>query len=215
MKKQFGFTLSEILLAIGILGVIVAMVTPAIVKVSPSATKMMVRQTYYTTTTTVSELINNPFFYKRINDSTGTIYEGFDDTTSITYRGKTYSDKSKFVDLFTNYLNVKGSIVTTTTTCRKYFADVNTCRVVNTTNGQKWIFAVPSDTGQVTTRILIDTNGDKGPNCRVGCTEDICTDPDVVYDQFRIVVYNNGTVLIDNTDAWAVETVKSTGTLVD
>ena len=105
MKKQLGFTLSEILLAVGILGIVVAMVTPAIVKVSPSATKMMVRQTYYTTTSTVSELINNPLFYKRVDDSTGVIYKGFDDTTSVTYRGKTYSGKSKFVDLFTNNLN--------------------------------------------------------------------------------------------------------------
>lgn len=215
MKKQLGFTLSEILLAVGILGIVVAMVTPAIVKVSPSATKMMVRQTYYTTTSTVSELINNPLFYKRVDDSTGVVYKGFDDTTSVTYRGKTYSGKSKFVDLFINNLNVKGTISTGSSICYEFFSDVSTCREVYTTNGPKWIFSVPYNTSQITTRILIDTNGDKGPNCRVGSTESICQDADVVYDQFRIVVYNDGRVLIDTTDAWAAETIKSTGTLVD
>lgn len=215
MKKRLGFTLSEILLAVGILGLLIALVTPAIVKVSPSTDKMIVRQTYYTATMTVSELINNSFFYKRVDDSTGVLYEGFDDTSEITYRGTKYSGQSKFIDLFIHHLNIKGTVQTGSSNCSGIFSGINICKAVYTTTGPKWIFGVPNNTSEITTHILVDTNGDKGPNCRVGSSEEICQDADVVYDQYRIVIYNDGKIKINNADTWAAETVKSTGTLVD
>lgn len=217
MKKKFGFSLSEIMLGIVILGILLALLTPAIVKVSPSIDKTVVRRSFYTITTTVNDLLSNPLFYSHINEATGEIYEGFDDTSSITYRGTEYSGNSKFADLFIANLNYKGSIDTSATNCSGAFSGItiDTCKTVYIANGSKWTFATPSGTGNITSYILIDTNGDKLPNCRVDSTEDICKDPDVVYDQFRVIIYKNGKVIINSADGWAAQSIKSTGTIVD
>lgn len=213
MKKQFGFTLSEILLATGILGILIAMITPAIVKISPSVDKAMVRRTYYTITTNVSDMINNSLLYQRFNNTTSEPYEGFDDQNSVTFKGKTFSGNTKFVDLFINHMNIKGSVSTASSNCSALGS--SSCKTVYTTNGSKWSFAYYSAGNTFASKILIDTNGDKAPNCYVGKSGDACSDPDVVYDQFRVWIYNNGRVIIDPTDAWAAQAVKLGGSLVD
>ncbi len=213
MKKRYGFTLSEILLAVGILGLLIAFVTPAIVKVSPSVDKTMARQAYYTITTTVSDMINNPLFYSFV-DNSGTVHEGFDNHDSITYKGKTYSGTTKFAKLFVSHLNVKGSESSSSSYCSA-FSGGSDCTTVYTTNGQRWSLYAPSAIDELAAKIFIDLNGDKGPNCYVGKTGDICNDPDIVYDQFRVNVYDNGRVVINPTDTWAVQAIKSTGSIVD
>ena len=47
MKKKFGFTLSELLFAVAVLCVIIAVVTPSIVKISPDTDGVMVKRAYY------------------------------------------------------------------------------------------------------------------------------------------------------------------------
>ena len=214
MKKRYGFTLSEILLSVGILGLLIAIVTPAIVKVSPSSDKIMARQAYYTATSTVSNMINNPLFYKYVDETTGIPYKGFDDHTKITYKGKNYEGVSKFADLFISHLNYKGSVSTNSSYCGA-FAGGNGCRTVTTTSGPRWSLYIPLSSNELAAQIMIDLNGDKGPNCYSGKSGDVCNDPDVVYDQFRMNIFDDGKVIINPNDDWAAQAIKSTGTFIE
>jgi len=63
MKKLRGFTLTELMIALVVLGILVAVVAPAIMKTRPNKNKMMVKKAYYIAEGVVSDLINNPELY--------------------------------------------------------------------------------------------------------------------------------------------------------
>ena len=63
MRRFKGFTLTELMVSLAVIGIIVAVVTPAIVRLRPNKTKMMVKKTFYTTEQIVSTLINDQRFY--------------------------------------------------------------------------------------------------------------------------------------------------------
>ena len=65
MKK--GFTLSEVMIALTVLGVLCVTVLPAIVSTMPSQKKIMIKRAYYTTANLVSDLINDPDLYPSVN----------------------------------------------------------------------------------------------------------------------------------------------------
>ena len=209
MKKKFGFTLSELLFAVAVLCVIIAVVTPSIVKISPDTDGVMVKRAYYTATTTTLDLINNSNLYRTYDEDSGYPYVGFDDHGEVTYKGKTYKDATKFADLFISHLNIKGDIDTDSSVCNDFTSGHTACRTVLTTNGTKWSFAVPvmNDEDQLASYIMVDVNGDKKPNCFVGKNTDACKAPDVVYDQFRIVIKDNGKISISKEDGWAISAV--------
>lgn len=158
MKKLKGFTLTELMIALAVLGILVAVVTPAIMKTRPDKTKFMVKKAYYTTQDVVSKLINDPSLYP---DNTGNCcapadvtagkcaapttdtpcFWGFDDKRQISHNGSqttnaygqtlAYADESKFLLLFADSLNVKS-------------ADSSSLRVnsITTNDGISWIFFV-------------------------------------------------------------------------
>ena len=86
MKK--GFTLSEVMIALTVLGVLCVTVLPAIVSTMPSQKKIMIKRAYYTTANLVSDLINDPDLYPSVNTA-GVETVGFDNTDTVTFRGKT------------------------------------------------------------------------------------------------------------------------------
>ncbi len=209
MKKKLGFTLSELLFAVAVLCVIIAVVTPSIVKISPDTDDIMVKRAYYTVTTTTLDLINNSTLYRTFDEDSGYPYVGFDDHGEVTYKGKTYKGATKFADLFISHMNIKGDINTSSAVCNSFTSGHTACRTVFTNNGIKWSFAVPvmNDEDKIATTIMVDVNGDKKPNCFVGKNTDACKDPDVTYDQFRIIVKDNGKVAISSNDNWVMSAI--------
>lgn len=209
MKKLLGFTLSELLMAVVVIGIIIAITIPVIVDTAPSAEKALIQRSYFTVTNTVRDMINNPYMYQVMDSATGVRYVGFDDTNSITFLGRTYSGNTKFIDLFINQLNIKGDVDTTSSNCN--FESCSSCKTVTTSNGMKWSFGVPTNisTGDFIAYILIDVNGDGSPNCYQGggCGSE--------YDQYRISVYKDGGILLNSADVWAREVISARTKLVE
>ena len=156
MKKLKGFTLTELMIALAVLGILVAVVTPAIMKTRPDRNKMMVKKAYYVVENIVSNLINNPALYPDNTDNcfTGSAptadspcYWGFEDIRGVRYNGDTHfrptptsgqieiSGDNKFPILFLEQLN------------RKAFThDDGLMASITTNDGITWIFY--PETGQ-------------------------------------------------------------------
>ncbi len=113
MKK--GFTLTELMIALAVIGILVAVVTPAIVRTRPNKNKMMVKKTFYVAEQIVNSLINDESLYPdmreacRLNqDNDDDIYcaWGFDYVSKAKFEGAEYEGDYKFAALFKERLNV-------------------------------------------------------------------------------------------------------------
>lgn len=215
MKKLKGFTLTELMVAMGVIGILVAVVTPAIMKTRPNKNKMMIKKSFYTAEQIVSTLINDERLYpdmKEICDRGVVEGEdptkvycafGFDYDNSVKYEGETYAGNTKFTDLFVSRLNVKTEDATN--------------HIYYTTDGIKWDL---SDTIGAWTKgkdragkfddqtnaagvgkITVDVNGDEAPNCRE--SDENCSADD--FDQYVIEILATGKMRIDSADAKAVD----------
>ena len=211
MKRFKGFTLTELMVALAVIGILVAVVTPAIMKTRPNKNKMMVKKTFYTTEQIVSSLINDERLYPDMRDAcaegfvsgTADVYcaYGFDYTESVKYEGKNYSGDKKFAELFKNRLNVKKE-------------SAGDALVFYTTDGVKWDLNgvkgawpkgdapgefdgnnAPTNTGT----ILIDVDGDAGVNKREADSDEDS------FDQYKIQILSNGKLRIDPADSRAVD----------
>ena len=120
--KKFAFTLSELMMALAILGIVAAITLPRLNNSMPSHNKMMMKKAYYTIEDVVSELISDEKLYPELGTD-GTKYVGFDNisnacsaksASSTEGSGKTNAalDSSceglyKFPKLFAQRLNIK------------------------------------------------------------------------------------------------------------
>ena len=71
MRRFKGFTLTELMVALAVIGILVAVVTPAIMKTRPNKNKMMVKKSFYITEQIVSSLINDERLYPDMRDACG------------------------------------------------------------------------------------------------------------------------------------------------
>lgn len=215
MKKLKGFTLTELMVAMGVIGILVAVVTPAIMKTRPNKNKMMIKKSFYTAEQIVSTLINDERLYpdmKEICDRGVVEGEdptkvycafGFDYDNSVKYEGETYAGNTKFTDLFVSRLNVKTEDATN--------------HIYYTTDGIKWDLS--QTIGKWTKgkdragkfddqtnaagigKITVDVNGDEAPNCRE--SNENCSADD--FDQYVIEILATGKMRINQDDAKAVD----------
>lgn len=208
MKRFKGFTLTELMIALAVIGIIVAIVTPTIMKTRPNKNKMMIKKTFYTTEQIVSTLINDTRLYPDMreacdsdwlanNTETDNVYcaWGFDYTNKVNSEGEVYQGATKFSGLFKSRLNVKSE----------------TGNVFYTTDGVKWdlsgtegawkpgFVSGPKDAG--IGKILIDVNGDDPPNAR----QKASSEDD--FDQYVIEVMATGKLKVADDDTKAIEYV--------
>lgn len=214
MKKLKGFTLTELMIALSVIGILVAVVTPAIMKTRPNKNKMMIKKTFYTTEQIVSSLINDERLYPDMRDDCGrTASEGetlncawgFDYTGAVTYEGVTYSGDSKFENLFTNMLNVKSQNLAEHTYITSDGVEWNMSGASTAWPANQSTVGTFTDTeGSAGIKtILIDVNGKESPNCRQ--TETNCSEDD--FDQYQIQILANGKLRINPDDSKAVDFV--------
>lgn len=69
MKKKNGYTLAEVLITLGIIGVIAAVCAPLINKYKPDTTKIMYLKTYDMVVDTVQKLIANETIYPTVDNA--------------------------------------------------------------------------------------------------------------------------------------------------
>ena len=138
MKIAKGFTLSEILIAMLVLGIIVAASVPIILNLTPNKNVIMIKKAYYATENIIHSLINDQNYYPDMtanciksdgtleNSGTNECYYGFDYAPSaINVPGVSGSvaTGNKLQCLFASKLNIKedldqvcaGTITTVTT----------------------------------------------------------------------------------------------------
>ena len=226
MKKYKGFTLTELMVAIAVLGILAAIVLPALLRNNPNQSKMMMKKAFYTTSNVVSEMVNNTRMYP-LGTCNGEDCKGIDNEENVTIDGKTYGGHSKFGELLPTMLNVDGSVSDCTSTfdsCKTFRSqDGMTWQVLyddgttdNVTIGSRDVVTGEGEEQTITTEeekvhvnnfILVDVNGSKAPNCYQGSTEDNCSTRTKNFDQFRMFIQDDGKIVVDAGEAWAKEAI--------
>lgn len=185
-----AFTLSELLISLGIIGILTAILMPIFFSLAPDQNTLMAKRAFYTTETVISDLLNDPHCYPSILASAG-LDDGIGYDKCEKYAGQPESSENKLITLFTDKLDLKGTVNGTT---------------FNTKDGMTWTFsnfkfatANPNSYALLT----VDVNGDKEPNCGQSDKSGECADSNRKsgFDRFTMKIYARGKVEIE--DCWA------------
>ena len=173
MKKQ-GFTLAELLITLGIIGVAAALLVPNLGKVLPDRNKITVLNTAKVINEITTNLMNNDGLYYNIDRCVGLACNATPKTAP--YNDNKYSGDSKYSRLLISNLNVDGDVNEEANASAFKF---------KTTDGVFWTVTPTAITGGAT--IMIDVNGEsKGKNCSFDTSS--CKKP----DQYVFVVDQMG-----------------------
>lgn len=215
--KRFNnaFTLTELLVALGVVAILCAILMPVIFNLIPNQNTIMAKRAYYTIQTIVSELINDEACYPDKTSSVTDRRIGFDDGAGTanclewTNTGSTDS-AGKFKTLFRDKLGLDGS------------ADD-----FDTADGIQWKFSNAAFNSGNTTggsiKLSVDVNGEEDPNCsntnnyntELGSGGSNCSSRKSGFDRFQVTIYGNGKVEINSSDKWAIEAVKVSKSLTE
>lgn len=200
-----AFTVAELLIALGVIGILTAVLMPIVLHIIPDQNALMAKRAYHTTEAVISDLLNDPYCYpktlSRVGLDDGLGYRkckkwgGEENTGSLT-NDKNYS--KKLVTLFADKLDTTGNIYNNYTTFK-------------TKDGMIWRFSdfdmsshAPTDSVLLT----VDMNGDKGPNCGQSSTSGQCANgtKNKDFDRFTMKIYARGRIQL--LDCWAVKAIR-------
>jgi prepilin-type N-terminal cleavage/methylation domain-containing protein len=200
MKNIKGFTLSEVLVTLGVLSVLAAIIIPAVVKIGPDNNRVMFKKAYSTVEKVVSSLISSDADYPA--DQTGTTT----DTSVVVSRGFNYTTlgtnvpvgNNKFCYLFSDQLN------TVSFNCTAATVGGVPAYTMTTTDGMVWTFTastfdLDADKYLTDNVLAVDINGTKIPNCDYS-TCAAGKSP----DQFKFRIRYDGKMSMDPSDTFAV-----------
>lgn len=215
MSKK-AFTLAELMVVLTVIGVIVAILTPTIVKLKPNESKIMLKKAYYVTERVVNELINDETFYSdEDDDAPGFVNEG-----NVTLYGATVNGNTKFCQLFASKVNTSGTVYCDSTHSTVTSGSTNLSSGNFTTNdGITWFIPTAHNAGSGYTTLFTNPNATPAPTSSIGVTNDIVVDingtstystdvsPNCVYnastctnpDQFTITVQYDGKIKVTGT----------------
>ncbi len=229
MKNQKkGFTLTELLIALGVIGIIVAILVPIIFNLIPDQSVLMAKRAYYSIQTVVSDLINDEGCYPDKTQSAGADRRvGFDDgygyANCLKWGGSNDTRQyinsedavAKFATLFADKIDLKEGSTTSSSQVLK---------ITNfeTKDGMKWyIYPFSGYGGSVIKNkyndlraitdlfaiIEVDVNGDGNtPNCGQSVMTSACEGTARNFDQFAVALSTDGKLTI--LDGWARSAVK-------
>ncbi len=215
-KSNNAFTLTELLVALGVIGILCAILLPVIFNLLPNQNTVMAKRAYYITTSVISDMINDASCYP---DLTGAVNArvGFDDgfgyancsewggdvnSGTITTEGNA---DSKFIQLFTDKVDLRGG---------------GGSGSFETKDGMYWDisdshFSSSKNSKSASVTIAVDVNGQDKPNCGqgheanvsiFGVSAESCSDRTKGFDRFAMKIYADGRIEI--IDPWAADAVK-------
>lgn len=220
--KRFNnaFTLTELLVALGVIGILCAILLPVIFNLLPNQNTIMAKRAYYTVQTVVADMLNDEACYPdKTSANVGDRRVGFDDgygyvncrlwggsqnTGTVATEGNA---NSKFLTLFTDKIDLDGSTNGSGSGTVKF----------STKDGMDWAMTSggfgTKDSINAKALIVVDVNGTKGePNCGQNSAADAlgtggdCRNRTSGWDRFTMEVYADGKTNI--LDQWATEAVK-------
>ncbi len=208
MKNKGGFTLAEVMVTLTALGVIAAILIPAITNLAPDRNIVLFRKAYYNLEQVVSQLINDEFHYPAGTSWAGgdcnvtvagvptPVDCGFSNTSLTTDIPAT---NNKFCYLLTHSVNVL-NIQTQCTNAGKtaqFTSSDGTIWLLDESGG----FPI-SETTPVTggARITFDVNQKDTRNCGSGTYLTACTD-NKTPDRYEVFVKYDGTLSVSGTEA--------------
>ncbi len=176
MKKN-GFTLAEVLITLGIVGVAAALLTPIIGNAIPDKNKTKVINLYQAIASTTDTLLNdNSIYYQKGSDDNcrglGCQYIPL----ASPYNKAIFNGKLKYGYLLATHLNVSDMTAVTTGNTVEFQTNDNVSWTIQTNNIGESI-------------ITLDLNGTDGKNCSYNKT--LCPKP----DQFEFFVSQYGKII--------------------
>ncbi len=207
-----AFTLTELLVALGVIAVLCAILLPVIFNILPNQNVIMAKRAYYTIQTVVSELINDEGCYPDKTSYSSGERIGFDDGYGTPNCAK-WGGKENV-----GTISTEGSAVTKFNTL--FFDKLGISapaasgyeNAVATSDGMLWFWTSGSNFGGGKSgyHILhVDVNGQSSPNCSDTTWGSVkkCSGSSN-YDQFSINIYTDGRIEIK--DPWAQDAVTIT-----
>lgn len=194
-NRQNAFTLAEVLVAIGIVGIIAAITLPVLRQHIPSKEEATHKKVNYQVEQIVNRLYDDDVMYPK----TQSYVHGFQNTNKIYIKGKEYEGETKFCELFASQMVISSE--SHAIVCEKA-DDEHPNRGKSSfiaKDGIEW-FLPETDFSNGYAEIMADINGpNEGKNCLEGekytdslGIEQTCTDKDA--DRFLFYVKTNGTV---------------------
>lgn len=174
MKKK-GFTLSEVLIALTVLGILAAILIPTVMKATPKQNKALLKKAHYVLTQSIHDLINDETNYpsgSQVYNNSGVLQSACtissvavncDFNNIYVYNTTTPTTVDKFCYLLANSMETVGAVT--------YSTPGGAPGTFTTADGIYWTVYSPSpefplDNTAYTTLVTVDVNGpSKGPGC--------------------------------------------------
>ena len=203
--KKLGFTLTEILITMSIVGIVAAISLPALNRAIPDSNKAKVLKAYNTITNINQKLLNDPRLYPGEADCDVHV-NGFrcvgvpiEWRNLVTERyhnnaldgaitNNAFRNMRKYINLFAMNLEISNIPIS-----RNLFANSTNAANFFTEDGLQWFFLTEPHLGAtISYTITIDTKTTDDD-----CTYDTCTSPEKA-DRFRFLVDQFGQVTGDD-----------------
>ena len=210
--KKYGFTIAELLLTIGIIGVLLVLLIRSTILVQPNQEQIMLKKAYHELSRIIYELINDDDVYPEIGDR-AKLGQYLANTNAYTYKGESYQGESKFCELAGTKLYLQSSRI-----CNSEHEKLNNNGHYTTHDGIVWSFPITTFTQhqldqdgneteeiiEATGTVYIDVDGeDKGDNC----FENIANDASLVQcsenqtpDRFKFILHSDGRLEVPSAD---------------
>ena len=201
MKK--AYTLAEVLICVGIIGVLAAILLPLANKFKPDSNKAIYIKTYDAIVDIVKSMASNNNLYPIVDSQYNYNKAPLYNLTQVKAGGNTYGgDKAKFCQLFALNFPTVGDISCSSDVISYSESSFDT-PTFKTSQGMSYIVSTDTDlTTTYQTDIYFDINGkEKGDNCIYDA--DKCKNP----DRFKLIVTGDGHVI--PADPMGIEYLKT------
>lgn len=191
MKRKFGYTLAEVLVALGIVGVLSAIMLPMINKIKPDPIKSMYIATYDAIVQATHELAANTVLYPIVDNDWNYKKAPLFNISKVKIAGREYGgDNSKFCQLLGAAFNTIDTPVCSASAVTYSDSTFKDNISFTGTNGVQFMVSTTrsNNSSDYRSEVYFDVNGNNGKNCIHSSS---CKNP----DRFKLIISADGFVM--------------------